>query len=376
MEKIRLRGMTWDHARAYDCLVAASGRFLAERGVEISWDRRSLQAFADEPIEGIARKYDLVILDHPHVGQIAETGCLLALPDFPDPAGSSLGGSVESYVWKGRTWSYPIDAACQMAVGRPDLGGDFPEHWEDVLEAPERYDIVTPLLPVDAFDLMLTHLASRGEERLPLSPDAFCSEANGILSLKVLKALYKMGPAEQAEWNPIKVLEILSTTDDFTASPALFGYINYARPGFRAHALRYRDLPTFRDAGRRRAILGGAGIGVSAFCDHPEAAVAFAQWVTSEEIQSTTYIENEGQPAHPGTWTRLRHDARYSGFLDGAHDTITHAWTRPREEWFLHFVDDVCEIFPGFFRKNRAEEDMLAEINAVYARHIGQGGQP
>ena len=369
MADISLNGMTWDHARAYDCLVAASDRFAVERGVALSWARRSLQAFADEPIEGIARKYDLVILDHPHVGQIAESGCLLALPDFPDPAETSLGGSVESYIWKGKTWSYPIDAACQMAVGRPDLAGEFPAHWEDVLETPERFNIVTPLLPVDAFDLMLTHLASRGEETLPFSTEAFCSEENGLFSLKILKALFKMGPSEQADWNPIKVLEILSTTDAFSASPALFGYINYARPGFRPHPLRYRDLPTFRGSDRRRGILGGAGIGVSAFSDHREEAIAFAQWVTSEAIQSSTYIEHEGQPAHLGTWNRLRQAPRFAGFLDGAYDTMTHAWTRPRDEWFLHFVDDVCEIFPDFFRKDRPEEDMLADINALFRKH-------
>ncbi len=373
---MKLAGMTWDHARAYDCLLAASERFTAERGIELSWKKRSLQAFADEPIEQIARAYDLVILDHPHVGQISASGCLLPLPDFPDPSNSSLGGSVESYIWNGSTWSYPIDAACQMAVGRADLGGAFPTHWEDVLGADaDRYNIVTPLLPVDAFDLMLTHLASRGEEALPISAEAFCSDENGILSLKVLKALFKMGPAEQAGWNPIKVLEILSTTDDFTASPALFGYINYARPGFRPHQLTYRDLPTFKGSTVRRAILGGAGIGVSTFCEHPEDAIAFAQWVTSEAIQSTTYIENEGQPAHLGTWNRLRHAPRFTGFLDGAYNTITTAWTRPRDEWFLHFVDDVCEIFPDFFLKDRAEEDMLRDINNLYLKHTRPGGQ-
>ena len=376
---MKLVGMTWDHARAYDSLVAASERFAAERGVEISWQKRSLQAFADEPIEGIARVHDLVILDHPHVGQIAESGCLLALPDFPGPADASLGGSVESYIWKGRTWSYPVDAACQMAVDRPDLGGDFPDHWEDVLETPDRFDIVTPLLPVDAFDLMLTLLASRGESELPFSPDAFCSDENGLYALKILKALFRMGPSEQVGWNPIKVLEILSGTDEFTGSPALFGYINYARPDFRSHRLTYRNLPTFRGSSVRRGILGGAGIGVSSFCEHPEEAIAFARWVTSEEIQSTTYIENEGQPAHLGTWNRLRHAPRYTGFLDGAYDTITTAWTRPREEWFLHFVDDLCEIFPAFFQKDRAEDAMLADINAIFRKHStgsGQGGQP
>ena len=47
---MKLRGMTWDHPRGFDPVVAASEVFRAETGVEIVWDKRSLQAFADAPI--------------------------------------------------------------------------------------------------------------------------------------------------------------------------------------------------------------------------------------------------------------------------------------------------------------------------------------
>lgn len=368
-----IKGMTWDHPRAYDSLVAASKHYREQTGLEIDWDRRSLQDFADVPIERLASTYDLIVLDHPHVGQIAESGCLLALPDMP--AEASMGGSVESYRWNGRTWAWPIDAACQMAVVRHDLHQYFPKHWEEVLtKDAHAFRLLTPLLPVDAFDMMLTLLASSGEVTLPVSSDSFCSAENGRSALHILKGLYRLGPAEAIRWNPIKVLEILAQTDEFAASPCLFGYINYARPGFRSNVLKYVDLPVFAKSGRRRAILGGAGIGVSARRSRTDTARDFAAWVTSEGVQSGVYLENNGQPAHRKAWITMKDHPKYSGFLSGGFETIRTAWTRPRAAWFLAFVDDICEIFPQYFHKDRTEQAFLDDINKLYRHHTG--GQP
>lgn len=370
----KLTGMTWDHPRAYDSLVAASAECLARTGVAIAWEKRSLQDFADVPIDRLARAYDLIILDHPHVGQIAESGCLRPLPGMPLTA--SLGGSVECYEWQGQSWAWPIDAACQMAVIRPDLARGFPQTWDQIM-GPEGdgFRLLTALQPVDAFDMMLTLLASRGEEHLPTSSTDFCSRENGLLALRILKRLFKMGPAEAAHWNPIRVLEILSDSNDFAASPCLFGYINYARPGFRRHRLDYVDLPVFAGVGARRSILGGAGIGVSALRDHADIAQDFAGWVTSEPVQAGVYLENEGQPAHLASWQAKRSDPTYAGFLNGGFETIRTAWTRPRDEWFLHFVDDICAVFPDFFLRDQDEADFLDHLNSLYRHHVGKDAQ-
>ncbi len=366
---LQLKGMTWDHARGYVGLEAATSIYASKYNVDISWDRRSLQAFADASIEKMAEQYDFIVLDHPHVGLVADTESLLPLPMPRDAANTSLGGSLESYVWRNQLWAYPIDAACQVAVKRPDLCHSELPDWETVIEGGFDTPMATPLLPVDAFDMMMTLIAGRGEENLPFSSAEFCSEENGLLSLNVLKCLYKSGPTEAVTWNPIRALEAMSTTNDFTYSPCLFGYVNYARPGFRDHQLQYCDLPCYRGSTLKRGILGGAGIGISAKTNHPDEAQKFVKWVTSEPIQSSVYLENEGQPAHLQSWRKMGGDDRYSGFLKGAFHTMKNAWTRPRNVWFLGFVDDVCEIFPDFFLKDRNEEAMLKEINALYKNH-------
>lgn len=366
-----LTGITWDHPRGYDCIVAASKAFLAETGTSVVWDKRSLQAFADAPILDMAEHYDFIVLDHPHVGQIAETGALLPLP-HEHGRRTSLGGSDESYLWNGTCWAYALDASCQMAVCRPDLGSEVPGTWEHFL-APDakEYRSLTPLLPVDAFDMLMTLVAGRGEDDLPRGPDAFVTADNGEYALGVLRALYKLGPEEQVGMNPIGVLEVLSETDDFLCAPCLFGYVNYVRPGFRRNRLRYVDLPVSEGQSGSRSILGGAGIGVSARTEQPETAIAFANWITSEDVQSGVYLQNSGQPANRETWIAQCQNEDVAPFFSGAFRTIDTAWTRPRDTWFLDFVDDVCDIMPEFFIKDVPSDTFLAQINRLYRHHTG-----
>lgn len=373
LDQKTLKGMTWDHPRGFEPVVAASRVYERETGVLVEWDKRSLQAFADAPIAGLADEYDFIVLDHPHVGQIAQTGALLALP-APDDPSASLGGSAESYVWAGQTWAYAIDAACQMAAFRPDLGAPLPTAWEDFFgDDAGSFWALTPLLPVDAFDMFMTIVAGRGEDDLPRSAERFVTDNNGLYALSVLRALYRLGPDAAVEMNPIAVLEVLSGTDEFACSPCLFGYVNYARPGFRAHQIQYFDLPLCSGFNRPRAILGGAGIGVSAKTADPDAAVAFATWLSSDPVQSGVYLHNNGQPAHRHTWLREAQNPDVAGFFGGGARTIENAWTRPRDPWFLDFVDEVCAIMPDFFRRSPAPERFLADINALYAKHLSGG---
>lgn len=77
-----LKGMTWNHPRGYDPMVACSQSWQEKTGVEIRWEKRSLQDFEAFPVETLARNYDLIVIDHPHVGQITGENCLLPL-DVP-----------------------------------------------------------------------------------------------------------------------------------------------------------------------------------------------------------------------------------------------------------------------------------------------------
>ncbi len=127
MSGIHLKGMTWSHPRGYDPMVACSAIWYARHGVAIEWDKRSLQDFESFPVEELARAYDLIVIDHPHVGQITGEHCLLPLDvegreaERAAMAAGSVGRSWPSYHYDGRQWAFPIDAATQVLAWRPDL---------------------------------------------------------------------------------------------------------------------------------------------------------------------------------------------------------------------------------------------------------------
>ena len=61
---VLLKGITWSHSRGYTSITAVSQRFCElNPGVSIEWEKRSLQEFADAPIENLAKAYDLLIIE-------------------------------------------------------------------------------------------------------------------------------------------------------------------------------------------------------------------------------------------------------------------------------------------------------------------------
>src|ERR1700742_1155774 len=152
---IQLRGITWQHTRGYLPMVATSQRFSEiNPDVSIRWELRSLQAFADCPIEELARQFDLLVVDHPSSGRAALNDVLLPLDDLisrallADLATNSVGRSWESYLYNGHQWASPIDAATPVSAWRPDLLDKYsitpPTTWDELLDLAKRGLVVVP----------------------------------------------------------------------------------------------------------------------------------------------------------------------------------------------------------------------------------------
>src|SRR5580658_1021108 len=83
---IRLSGITWKHTRGLLPMLATAQRFgEIHPEIEIAWETRSLQSFADEPLEILAARYDLLVIDHPSCGRAAAGGFLLPLDEVIPP---------------------------------------------------------------------------------------------------------------------------------------------------------------------------------------------------------------------------------------------------------------------------------------------------
>ena len=72
-------GLTWDHPRGYVALAAAAAKTAAEGRAVVAWSKQPLEGFESHPIAELAARYDLLVLDHPHIGEAVEADCLVPL---------------------------------------------------------------------------------------------------------------------------------------------------------------------------------------------------------------------------------------------------------------------------------------------------------
>ena len=171
-----LRGLTWKHDRGLAPLLATAKHFCEQHPeVAITWETRSLQDFGEGSIRVVADQYDLVVIDHPFMGQVAKETCFLPLDQHFTPAQlqeleqDSGGQSYLSYSFEGHQWALPIDAAAQVAGYRADLlqanGFKVPQTWEEVLNlAKFRRGFVTAALsPLDSLMCFFTICANLGD---------------------------------------------------------------------------------------------------------------------------------------------------------------------------------------------------------------------
>ena len=82
-----LRGMTWKHDRGLAPLLATARHFCEEYPeVTIKWETRSLQEFGESSVRVLADQYDMVVIDHPFMGQVARERSFLPLDEHFKPA--------------------------------------------------------------------------------------------------------------------------------------------------------------------------------------------------------------------------------------------------------------------------------------------------
>jgi multiple sugar transport system substrate-binding protein len=380
-----LRGITWGHERGTDPVVATGARFAAERGIPVNWDVRSLQGFADASIPELAQRYDLLVYDHPHVGEIIPTGSILALDGLlddafiADQAANSVGPSHASYEWDGHLWGLAIDAAGHVSAYRPDLlerlGVGVPETWDDIWELdrvarPRGMHVSLPLKAVDTLATWLTLAANAGvdpytgEERI-LPRDV------GLEHLVTLERLAEMSHPDAFAWNPITLLEHMATADDVVACPILFGYSNYSRPGFRRSLVQFRPIPS-AGLGPRGGVIGGAGMGISAHTEQREAALEYAAYVASPEIQRTLYVESGGQPGHRSAWLDTAANELATGFFRDTLPGLDDGYLRPRYDGALLVQNQGGDITWEHLQSGGDPNALLDRLDDLY-RHSLSG---
>lgn len=376
---IRLKGMTWKHERGIAPLLAATAAFGEQRpDVTIEWEARSLHDFEQYPLELLAGAYDLIMIDHPHLGEAADRGLLVPLDGLLPEAylreqeRGSVGLSYASYAWAGRQWALAADAAAQVGAYREDLlseaGLQPPKTWADVTrlaaELPEGRRIAMPLVPVHAFASFYTLCSQLGGGAFWQDGAALPLET-GEGALALLQELMPLLHPDSASSDPIAMSERMARTDDIAYVPLIYGYVNYARDGFAPHPIRFADIPASGDA-PSGSMIGGVGLAISSRCRYPELAAAFAEMTVSPEFQRTTYFHSGGQPGHRSAWLDAEVNRQSRGFFVNTLRTLDHGAMRPRFNGFVAFQERAGVLIREFLlRGSGSRKELVERLNAM-----------
>jgi multiple sugar transport system substrate-binding protein len=377
--KITLNGMTWNHTRGFLPMVATAQRFgEMHPDIEIVWRKRTLQEFADYPIEKLAEEFDLIVIDHPFVGYAAQNPGLLPLDNFlpadflNEQAAQSTGASHASYNYDGHQWALAIDAATPVSTFRPDLLEQrhltLPATWEELLEFAERGVVVVAAIPIDCLMNFFMLCCAHGEEPFS-SPDKAVSEDVGAAALRSLRDLVRRCPEECLERNPIQTYEAMAGRDEIVYCPFAYSYSNYSRPAYTDHPMQAGGLVTFNGQ-RLRSTLGGTGLAISQFCAHTEAACDYAQFVASGECQRGLYFASGGQPGHRSAWTDTTVNALSNDFFAATLQTVEEAYMRPRYPGYLLFQDEGGVLVQKFILDTADEKTTLRDMELLRIRSM------
>ena len=374
--KTLLRGITWNHSRGFVSVVATAQRFCEMRPeVEIVWEKRSLQEFADAPIQGLAEDYDLLVIDHPWAGYAAYSQVLVPLQEIipadfmADQAANSVGHSHPSYVFNGNQCALAIDAATPVASYRPDLlqrfGLEKPETWSDLLALARQGRVIMPAIEIDTLMNFYMLCATQGEAPF-VDDDWAVSDEMSLRALEQMRELASLCPRDIFSWNPIAVYEALSRREDYVYCPFAYGYSNYSRAGYSDNVLVFNDMVDIGGHGRCQSTLGGTGLSISTGCKSVEVACEYAMFCASPVIQRTIFFENGGQPGHRGAWTDDEVNRRSSNYFRNTLPALDRAYLRPRFPGYLHFQDQGGAPIRQYLMQGGDDRQVLAELKRLF----------
>jgi multiple sugar transport system substrate-binding protein len=375
-QTVRLRGIAWNHSRGLLPMLATAQRFSEiHPEVEIQWEKRSLQEFADFPVETLAKSFDLLVIDHPFVGYATRHRIFLPLDEsleadfLADQEQNSVGVSHKSYVYDGHQWALAIDAATPVSAWRADLlekaGVSVPETWDELLALAKRGLVAFPSIPMDSLMNFYMLCYALGEGPFA-GEDAFVDAETGAEALMMLRELVSLCSPEVLTWNPIATYEAMASRDDIAYCPFAYGYSNYARPGYAQKTLEFGDLCRIRGVERARTTLGGTGLAVSARCRNRESAFQYARYVASPECQRTLYVQNGGQPAHRSAWTDAEPNRITHNFFRDTLPALDRAYLRPRYSGYIEFQDQAGAPILQFLREGGNVRAVIEKLRQLF----------
>lgn len=335
------RGLTWDHPRGYDALAAAAAQTQSDE-LQIQWDRQSLEGFESAAIDELAQTYDLLVIDHPHLGDALDKGCLKDIRTLFSPSrldawrDQSIGRSFSSYQYGEGQWALPLDAATQVAVWRPDLTSEpAPITWADTAAYAQRHPVCLSLAGPHAF-LTLCSMAHAFGAAMGDHQDRLFKGGDLAAAWDLLSCLYAHHLIEWQDKNPIALLHAMSTTDEAVYCPLVYGYVNYAGSRSPGKKLSFIDAP--HGPGRTiGSVLGGTGVAITQRCQITPALLRHLEHLMAPNTQTAFIPQHNGQPSARIAWENQTLNAGHGDFYRHTQSTLENAFVRPRFPGYTRF---------------------------------------
>ncbi len=374
-----LRGITWNHSRALPPLVAAAQRFEERHPqVRVVWEKRSLDEFGHASLAELTQTYDLLVIDHPMLGDahrdsnLVDLRLRLSSEELAALEADALGPCFESYRYEEALYALPVDAAAPAASYRADLldrsGQQAPATWDQVIELARRGLVRMPGFPADIFLNFMAMCVSRGSSVACIDRlfdhliAAHCLEELRELASYMSETIYDM--------NPIGLYEAMAAGDEFAYCPFAYTYSNYSRPGFAPNPLLFANPVPLRGGTPLRTVLGGTGIAVSANCVPMETAIAFCLFVAARDCQSHLYGMCGGQPASNAAWHNPLLNRISGNFFEQTLASVESAYVRPRYPGYIALQRAGGVPITGFLRGEATAAQTLESLDDLYRRSL------
>lgn len=370
----RLRGVTWGHRRAIDPLIAATRAYEAQTGRPgADWAVRDLRAFEHQPLAEALAECELLVFDHPFIGEIAQSGLFLPLDDYvKQPDAYFAGPSLSTYRWQGKLWGAPVDAATMNAVYRSDLMAKVdcepPSTWPEVVALGERLrrkGLWLGLANGDHHGFLaagtLMHNRGKGWSSSPEGGLSFDLEAFRE-ALDVLLSIHAYAHPLSAELNSIGLHDLMTESDEVAYCPLTYGYATYGEADYGARRLSFGPFPGLVAPFEAGTLIGGAAVGVAAHCGDQAAAMNYLSFLMEGATQDEIFGRHHGQPATASAWKDPVLDERFNGYFSGVAGTLRTAAMRPRFRGYGVFERQAGGLYRALLQ---GEHDVDGTIEAM-----------
>lgn len=370
-------GLTWDHPRGYNALAETARRVNAERVQPlIHWNKQPLEGFESAPIRDLAERNDLLVMDHPHIGEAVAEECFWAL-EYLYPAEQlalwrrdSVGPSAASYHWGGRTWALPLDVATQVMARRADRLPEPPESWDEIVALAARLPVAQSLAGPHAVLTLMSMVAGAGGS---VGGEDFLPVVEGASALETMHRLHAHRPAASETLNPIGLLEAMARGEDIALVPLVFGYVTYAAPGHAPHVVRFSD--TLRQGGGAGGVIGGTGIAFSRRSRPTPELLDHIASLLAAPTQVDIFPAFGGQPSAKTAWRDAGVNDAWGDFYRGTLATAETALLRPRFDGYIAFQTAAAQCVRLALERREEPETTLAALRTLWrlARQKARG---